>query len=299
MSSAQAQLAPSPRTRSGAGELIWRVALLSACLVLVYAHVLMALVRQWWDEPDYSHGFLVPLCCLWLLWQRRERLEAAETKPSASGLAIIIFSFGVLLMGSLAAELFLQRISLIGVLLGLVVWLWGWPKARQAAFALLFLILMIPLPRLVYFQVVFPLQMVATRLATAVLHRINLFPVLREGNILILPSTRLEVAEACSGLRSLFSLLTIAALYAYLGEKKNWKRVVLCLLVVPIAVVGNAGRVVFAAISAELAGVSAAEGWAHFASGLFLFLFSTMLLLLCHALINEVERRWKRLRRAR
>jgi exosortase len=155
------------------------------------------------------------------------------------------------------------------------------------AFPIALLLLMIPLPGVIYYQVVFPLQLVASRLATWILHAINLFPVLREGNVLVLPSTRLEVAEACSGLRSVFSLLTIAAIYAYLTEENNLIRWTLCLLVFPIAVVGNAGRVVFAAISVELADASAAEGWAHFLSGLFLFFFSTLLLLLCHAIIKE------------
>ncbi len=275
----------------------WRVWVLAACLLMLYAPVLSHLARQWWDEPDYSHGFLVPLFSAYVLWLRRDRLHQVAHRPSWTGMAVLCGSLCLLFAGSLGAELFLQRISLLGAIIGLLVWLWGWPMVRAAAFPLTLLIMMIPLPGVIYYQLVFPLQILASRLATWVLHALDLFPVLREGNVLVLPSTRLEVAEACSGLRSLLSLLTIAAIYAYLMEKNNLTRCILCLLVLPIAVIGNAGRVVFAAVSAELAGASAVEGWAHFLSGLFLFFFSTLLLVFCHALIVGTSRRVVALRR--
>jgi len=286
-------LALAPLRRSAC----WRAAALAACVLLIYAPVLAHLARQWWDEPDYSHGFLVPLFSAYLLWRRRDALRQVALRPSWMGMPILCASLCLLITGSLGAELFLQRISLLGVITGLVVWCWGWQMARAAAFPIALLLLMIPLPGVVYYQLVFPLQIMATRLATWFLHAINLFPVLREGNILVLPSNRLEVAEACSGLRSLLSLLTITVIYAYLAEQNNFTRWILCLLVLPIAVFGNAGRVVFAAISSELAGASTVEGWAHFLSGLFLFFFSTLLLLLCHALITKFSKFMASLRR--
>jgi exosortase len=267
----------------------WRACVLAACVLLIYAPVLIHLAQQWWDEPDYSHGFLVPLFSAYVLWRRRDDLRKIAPRPSWTGMAILCASLAVLFIGTLGAELFLQRISMLGVLGGLIVWFWGWRMMRATAFPLLFLLLMIPLPGVIYYQIVFPLQILASRLATWTLHRLNLFPVLREGNVIVLPSTRLEVAEACSGLRSLFSLMAIAAMYAYLAEKNNLTRWILCLLVFPIAVAGNAGRVVFAAISAELGGASAVEGWSHLLSGLFLFFGSTLLLLICHAMINRIS----------
>jgi exosortase len=290
MARAQTGVVVTPTITALPRGALWRGCVLAACLLLVYAPVLSHLVRQWWDEPDYSHGFLVPLFSAYVLWQRRDRLRRVAPRPSWAGMAILCGSLCVLFIGLLGAELFLERISLLGSIVGLMVWLWGWRMVRAAAFPLTLLIMMIPLPGVIYYQLVFPLQILASRLATWVLRTLNLFPVLREGNVLVLPSTRLEVAEACSGLRSLLSLLTIAAVYAYLMEKNNLVRCVLCLLVFPIAVIGNAGRVVFAAISAELAGASAIEGWAHFLSGLFLFFFSTLLLVFCHALITEARR---------
>lgn len=287
--SSEAQTAPvicpsAPMPRAA----LWRGCVLAACVLLTYAPVLVHLASQWWDEPDYSHGFLVPLFSAFVLWQRRHELRRVVPRPSWSGMLMLCLSLGVLVIGTLGAELFLQRISLLGVLAGLVVWFWGWPMLRVTAFPLLFLLLMIPFPGVIYYQIVFPLQILASRLATWFLHQLNLFPVLREGNVIVLPSTRLEVAEACSGVRSLLSLLSIAVMYSYLAEKNNFIRWILCLLVFPIAVAGNAGRVVFAAISAELGGASAVEGWSHLLSGLFLFFVSTSLLLLCHAIIRSL-----------
>jgi exosortase len=270
----------------------------AACVLLAYAPVLMHLAEQWWDEPDYSHGFLVPLFSAFVLWQKRDELRRVVPRPSWIGMLILCASLVVLFIGTLGAELFLQRISLLGVLAGLAVWFWGWRMLRIAAFPLVLLLLMIPLPGVIYYQIVFPLQILASRMATWILHRLDLFPVLREGNVIVLSSTRLEVAEACSGLRSLLSLLTIAVMYSYLAEKNNLTRWILCLLVLPIAVAGNAGRVVFAAIAVELGGASAVEGWSHTLSGLFLFFVSTLLLLVCHALIKTVSGRFTHGRQA-
>src|SRR6266568_5629460 len=266
-----------------------RVCVLVACLLIIYAPVLTTLVRQWWNEPDYSHGFLVPLFSAYLLWRRRDELRQVPRNPSWIGMLLLCASLCVLFVGSLGAELFLQRISLLGVIAGLVIWLCGEKILRTAAFPLALLLLMIPLPGVIYYQLVIPLQALASQLAASFLHAINLFPIHREGNVIVLSSMSLEVSEACSGIRSVFSLLTITAIYAYLAERDNLIRWMLCLMTFPIAVAGNAGRVVFAAISAELAGASAVEGWSHFLSGLFLFFFSTLLIVLSHAILVGIR----------
>jgi exosortase len=134
------------------------------------------------------------------------------------------------------------------------------------------------------------LQLFASQLAATALQASHIMPVFREGNILVLPSARLEVAEACSGIRSLMSLLTIAIIYGYLSENKTWVRWLLCLLIVPIAVLSNSARVVFAAIASEYIGMSAVEGTSHFLSGIFLFLVAIMMLMACHSLLRRLQR---------
>jgi len=292
MQTLQKTAAAGPLTSNQERRNTWLACAIIGCVILLYAPVLLSLVRQWWSEPDYSHGFVIPFISAYSLWRRRDALRQVEKRPSWTGMLVIIASLGVLCLGTVGAELFLQRISLLGLIVGATVWLFGWSVVREASFPLALLLLMIPLPGVVYYQIVIPLQVLASRIATGVLHALNLFPVLREGNILVLPSTSLEVAEACSGIRSMFSLLTITAIYAYFAESRNTIRWLLCLLVLPVAVVGNAGRVVFAALSAELAGASSVEGWAHTLSGVFLFVFSTLVIVVCHALISAMWRRF-------
>jgi len=269
----------------------WRVLLLGVAVILLYFPVLRVLVQQWWDDPNYSHGFLVPVFCAYVLWERRRELSELAPKPVSAGLVVVLGSIAVLFLGSLGAELFLARVSLLGVIIGLLLFLHGWPMVKRMAFPLSALLLMIPIPGVIYYQLVFPLQLLASKFAAATLQASQIMPVFREGNILVLPNSRLEVAEACSGIRSLMSLLTIAVIYGYLSETKAWVRWLLCLLIVPIAVVSNSVRVVFAAIGSEYIGMSAVEGTSHFLSGIFLFLLAIMMLMACHSLLRAMLRR--------
>jgi exosortase len=269
----------------------WRALLLGLAVVLLYFPVLRVLVQQWWDDPNYSHGFLVPVFCAYVLWERRRELSELAPRPTSAGLVVLLGSIAVLFLGSLGAELFLARVSLLGVIVGLLLFLHGWPIVKRMAFPLAALLLMIPIPGVIYYQLVFPLQLFASKLAAAALQASHIMPVFREGNILVLPSSRLEVAEACSGIRSLMSLLTIAIIYGYLSENRTWLRWLLCLLIVPIAVLSNSARVIFAAIGSEYIGMSAVEGTSHFLSGIFLFLVAIMMLMACHSLLRVMLRR--------
>ena len=268
----------------------WQALLIGFAVVLLYLPVLRILVEQWWDDANYSHGFLVPVFCAYVLWERRRALSEVAPKPSSTGLIVLFGSIALLFLGSLGAELFLARVSLLGVIVGLMLFLHGWPLVKNTAFPLAVLLLMIPIPGVIYYQLVFPLQLFASQLAAAALQASHLMPVFREGNILVLPSTRLEVAEACSGIRSLMSLLTIAVIYGYLSENRTWLRWLLCLLIVPIAVLSNSVRVILAAIGSEYIGMSAVEETSHFLSGIFLFLVSIMMLMACHSFVRLLLR---------
>lgn len=269
----------------------WCWWLLAAVVVILYSPVLRILIAQWWDDPNYSHGFLIPVFSAWVIWERRERLRQITAKPARAGWAVLIASLALLFLGLLGAELFLTRISLVGVILGLLLVLRGWPLARALAFPLAALLLMIPLPTIVYNQMVFPLQLLASRLAAGTLQTCHLVPVLREGNVLILPNATLEVADACSGIRSLMSLLAFSVMYGYFAESKTWIRVLLCVAVAPVAVFSNAVRVMFAAVGSQYWGEEVVEGWPHLLSGIVLFVVATAAMVGFHCLIRTLARK--------
>ena len=269
----------------------WQGALLVAVMIGLYYPVLWRLVRQWYDDGDYSHGFLVPVLSAYLIWQRRDKLAEIVRKPSNLGLLVVAFSLGLLFLGSLGAELFLTRISIVVTICGLVVYFSGWRMLRAMTFPLAFLLFAIPLPTLIYNEIVFPLQFIASKFATSVLEMLNLFPIMREGNVLIMPGMRLEVVEACSGIRSLMSLLALAAGYGYLAEKSVPVRWFLVLAMVPLAIISNGTRVMITALMTNYIGPQAAEGFMHEFSGWVIFVVATALFLGLHSLTVVVRKK--------
>ncbi len=269
----------------------WQGLLLVGVLLVLYAPVLRLLVWQWYNDADYSHGFLVPLLSAFLIWQRRDKLRLIPLRPSPWGMVIVLFSLGFLFVGSLGAELSLARLSLLGVICGLIVYFAGSAMLRAMTFPLAFLLFAIPIPVVIYNSIVFPLQFVASRFATKVLETLNLFPVLREGNVLVLPHMTLEVVEACSGIRSLMSLLALAAGYGYLVERSIWVRWFLVLAMVPLAIVSNGTRVMITAVMAHYLGREAAQGFMHEFSGWVIFVVATILFLLLHSFITFIRKK--------
>lgn len=270
----------------------WPGVLLVAVLVALYAPVLARLVLQWSKDADYSHGFLVPLLSGFLIWQRRDKLALVPRKPAAvGGMIIVLAGMGLLFVGSLGAELFLSRISILVTICGLIVYFCGLPLLRALAFPLAFLLFAIPIPVLIYNEIVFPLQFLASRLATSTLETLNIFPIMREGNVIILPNMKLEVVEACSGIRSLMSLLALAAGYGYLAERSTWVRWFMFFAMVPLAIVSNATRVMITALMAYYIGPGAAEGFMHEFSGWVIFVVATALFLGLHSLTVVVRKK--------
>jgi exosortase len=268
--------------------IVWP-ALLLALVVLLYAGILKGLISQWWTDADYGHGFFVPLFSGYILWRERERWSKTEIKPSNFGLVVMIGAVGLLLLGSLGAELFISRISLLVLLTGVILFLAGWSMLRAVSFPLSYLILMIPFPVIIYNQITFPLQLLASRLATAGLELVQV-PVLRDGNVLVLSNYSLEVVEACSGIRSLMALVALAIAYGYLVEPRRSVRYILALLMIPIAIVTNAIRIIGAGMLAHRYGPGAAQGFLHEFSGWVIFMSAVGLMVLCHWVLRRI---WK------
>jgi len=250
-------------------------------LLWIYAPVLGHLVRQWEHDPNYSHGFFVPAFSLFVIWSERERLRALPLRPAWSGLLVLAGGLAVLTAGILGAELFLSRFSFLVAIAGLVVLMFGWNHLRAIWFPWLFLLLMIPIPAIVFNQITFPLQLLASRAAAYILPLAGV-PVLREGNIIQLPAMALEVAEACSGIRSLMSLTTLAIIYGYLMEPRISLRVVLAVASIPIAVIANSLRIVGTGLLVQYWDPEKAQGFFHTFSGWLIFVVSLVLLFLTH-----------------
>jgi exosortase len=246
--------------------------------VLLYRHVFVKLVHDWYYDDNYSHGFLIiPLAC-YLAWERRERFAATAANSSLWGLVIVAGSIAVLLAGVLGSELFLTRISIVGTIAGSVLFLYGWRRTTVMAFPIAMLLLMIPLPAIIFNQIAFPLQLLASRVGEATLTTVEI-PVLREGNVLVLANTTLEVAEACSGIRSLVSLLTLGIVFGYFTDNRMWMRIAIALSTVPIAIVANGGRVAGTGIAAHRFGPQAAQGFLHEFSGWMVFVVAFLMML--------------------
>ena len=250
----------------------------------LYSSILFHLGEQWSNDSNFSHGFFVPAFSLFVLWQDRDRLAREPRDPSSWGLLIVVFALIVLVAGVLGAELFLSRVSLLLLIAGLVIFLRGWHWFRAVLFPWAFLFLMIPIPEIVFSQITFPLQILASKVAALLLPLLGV-PVLREGNVINLPAMPLEVVEACSGIRSLLSLVTLAIIYGYLVETRTWVRVTLALASIPIAVAANSLRIVGTGLLVQYWDPDKAEGFFHTFSGWLIFVVALAMLFLFHRLL--------------
>jgi exosortase len=265
-------------SRAALASTAFVVAAFATLLGLLYANVLPDLVQDWWDDPNYSHGFLVPLFSAYLVYQRRASILATELRPSWWGLAPILFGIASLVLGQVGAEAFVSRASLIVILAGLTLFHAGWPMFRAVMFPLAFLLFMVPLPAVLFYAVAFPLQGLAAQNAAWILDHMGV-PVLIDGNVIHLSHISLGVTEACSGIRSLISLLALALAWAALALPGTVTMAIFALVTIPITIVANAGRVVVTGLIGQWFGRQYAEGFFHMASGWIIFVFAFMCLI--------------------
>ena len=276
-------------SRFSSAHVVLGTGLLCVLVALIYDRVLAKLVIDWWQIPDNSHGFLVPLFAGYLAWSRRETILKTRLKPAWSGVLVIALGLMVLLVGDLGAELFLSRLSFVILLTGMTICFGGWALFGELRFSILVLLLAIPVPAIVLNHITLPLQMLASKVASATLPLFGV-PVLRDGNVIRLPVMDLEVAEACSGIRSLVSLLAMALFYGYFVERSNLRRLFLVLLSVPIAIAANALRIVGTGLCVQYWDPEKAMGFFHEFSGWVVFLASLTCLFLLQRLMSLICR---------
>lgn len=299
---------------------LWRILAISSALAFTYATVLAKLGEAWWADENYSHGLLIPLIIGYILWSQRARLALAAQRPTAFwGLSVVLLAMVSLWAGTAGAELFMQRMSLVLMLAGVVLYFWGLRLLKLLVVPLFLLVLAIPIPAILFNKVAFPLQLFASRCAVAAMTLFDI-PVLRHGNVIeLMPlgareTKKLEVVEACSGIRSLMTLVTLAAVFAYFthprgGDPSNGepqeshatrigsrlrtygilRSSVIVLSAVPIAILTNALRVSGTGVLAHYYGTQIADGFFHSFSGWVVYVVAFLMLFAVGWLLDRVK----------
>jgi exosortase A len=261
---------------------------ISGCLTFLYLPVIEGLVYDWIHLADFSHGFLVPLVSLYFVYERRKQLSTLSLSHQWKGLGLIILGILLLLIGNLASEHFTMRLSMLIIIGGVILFFLGKEFFKTLLLPVIFLIFMIPLPSILIDQITFPMQLFASKVAVSLLYLAEI-PVLREGNVIRLANTALEVAEACSGIRSLVSLVALSVVFAIFTQKRIWCRVFLILSAFPIAIIANAIRVSGTGLLAYHYGEAAADGFFHGFSGWVLFLVAFVCLFGLSNLFSRIK----------
>ena len=280
---------------------LWQGLAIGFAIAFAYATVLSKLFRDWWNDENYSHGLLIPLIIGYILWIQRDKLARVATNSSVLwGGAAILFASFALWAGVAGAELYTQRLSLILLLAGITVYFWGFKLLQMLLVPLALLFLAMPIPAIVFNKIAFPLQLFASRCAVWSMSMLGI-PVLRQGNIIELKplnsfdTKKLEVVEACSGIRSLMTLLTLAVVFAYFTHTPNdsdkpgtrlgwlksywfWRALIIVGSAVPIAILTNAFRVSGTGVLAHYYGTAVADGFFHSFSGWAIYIMAFILL---------------------
>jgi exosortase len=265
--------------------IVWFLAL----LIVLFLPVLKPMVSEWMTDEDMGHAFFVPVVAAYIVWLDRDRILAAPVKPYWPALALVAWGFCQMVLGFLGADFFIARTAFLLGLVGVIWTVAGTAVLRTVAFPLFVLLFMIRIPLFIYQQITFPLQLLASETASRVLDLIGI-PVLRDGNVLELASKRLEVVEACSGIRSLLSLTFLSVAYGRLFEKRLWVKIALFLSTVPIAIGCNAFRVTLTGVLTQYK-PEIAEGAYHAFEGWVIFMVELVVFLGVHRLLVQFARR--------
>ena len=268
----------------------WWLAGAVVLLALLYAKSFAKLWSDWSTDENYSHGYLVPIAFGWMIWMQRKELAKIQITPRNWGLAIVALGAVQMVVGKLGAENFVTNSSLLVVLAGITIYLFGTVVFRRMMFPIAWLIFMIPLPAIIYYALTFKLQVLASSLSSTMLDFARI-PNVREGNVIYLPNFTVGVVEACSGIRSLISLLAFAAFFGYVSPMNRLARGVLLLSAVPIAIFVNALRIGGTGCVGNYASPKYAEGFYHTFSGWLLFLGCLASVAVVSHLLTRLTRR--------
>jgi len=286
-------VAQSTQASAPEAKIEWQpIAWFGALLVLCYATILYRMGVQWATDENMGHGFLVPLFAGFVAWQRRNTLAATPMRPNGWGLVLVVWGAVQAVIATLGSELFTARLAFVIALFGVILYLGGKEWIKVLLFPLLLLLFMIPIPAIIYAALTLKLQMLASELGEIMIGWMGI-PVLRAGNTLQLPSQTLDIAEACSGIRSLLSLGFLSLVYAYLTDKRVWMRWALLIATVPIAIAANGVRVAVTGLLSQI-NTQLAQGAYHEGEGYIVFIVAMVALIATHRLLSFAAKKFQK-----
>lgn len=259
--------------------------LLSATLIILLVAIFIAtffpawksLIRAWGSSGEYSHGFLMVPVALYLAWRKKTRLASMEAHPSNWGLVLVVFSLLCYLFAHFAEILTLSSFSIVLAITGVVLFFYGFSILRELSFPVFLLLFMIPIPAQIYSSLTIPLQLMVSKASVAIAGLLGM-PVYREGNVIHLPGRTFQVVQACSGLRSMISLLALSAVFGYLTLRSNFLKSILFLSGIPISMLVNIVRIVLMVLVFEYFGFGLTSETIHTVFGMFIFFLAIALI---------------------
>jgi len=263
--------------------------LLLLSFVLVYFPVWKALVLTWYGSDDYSHGFFIVPVVIYSLWQKRHELQKLPVQSSRFGLFLVVVSLVIYILSLYAEIKTIASLAMIVSVVGAVLFLYGFVILREIIFILLFLLFMIPVPAQLYSAMTAPLQLIVSKVSVWFSILFGL-PVFREGNVIHLPEYTLEMVQACSGLRSLMSLLTLSLIISYFTLRSNWLRILLLVFCIPAAIIVNICRVFTIIICFYYFDFDLTQGTIHTVLGVVVFIFAIALVYLVKGVLSIWDR---------
>jgi len=260
-----------------------------ASFILAFFPVWKRFVLTWYSSDDYSHGFFIIPLCFYIIWRKKEILAEIPNKPSLWGLALVIFSLLLYLFAHLAEIMTLTSFSMVLLLAGMVIYFYGFSMFKELIFPLFLLLFMIPVPAQIYSKLTIPLQLFVSKASVGISNLLGL-PIYREGNVIHLPDRTLQVVQACSGLRSMISLLTLSAIFAYLTLKSNLLRTILFFSGIPAAILVNIIRVLLLVFAFHYLNFDLTTGTIHTVFGMIIFILALIVIFIMKAILSIWDR---------
>ncbi len=258
-----------------------------AGITYLYFPILQDLAHDWDTNDNYSHGYFIPILSAYIIYTLKDELKKIPLQSNIAGLFLLILGLIQLIIAKTGSEFFLQRTSLIPVFAGLVLFCLGWEFLKKLFIPIIYLIFMVPLPAIIWNKIAFPMQLFGSYLTEKVVDMVGI-PIFRQGNVLHLSNTTLEVVDACSGLRSLTTLFALSAVFAILSTHNTWQKWVLFFVAAPIAIFANIVRLTATALLASRYGGDIAQGFLHDFSGLVVFAVGIVMLVAVSNLLKRI-----------